>query len=76
MDADYPGPFADLGFWPPRTGPRVKGFETETPKLIALPTIGDLQTLTYRNDVFTSGAPATWDDPASTRSPSGCRSAN
>ncbi|MEA2620036.1 MAG: multiple sugar transport system substrate-binding protein, partial [Chloroflexota bacterium] len=25
MDADYPGPFADLGFWPPRQGPRVKG---------------------------------------------------
>src|SRR3954451_18847578 len=62
MDADYPGPFADLGFWPPRTGPRVKGFEADTPKLIALPTIGDLQTLTYRNDVFTSGAPATWAD--------------
>src|SRR3954451_1305369 len=58
MDADYPGPFADLGFWPPRTGARVKGFETDTPKLIALPTIGDLQTLTYRNDVFTT-APAT-----------------
>ncbi|HET7474243.1 MAG TPA: extracellular solute-binding protein, partial [Candidatus Limnocylindrales bacterium] len=61
MDADYPKPFADLGFWPPREGPRVKGFESETPKLIALPTIGDLQTLTYRNDVF-SAAPATWDD--------------
>ncbi|MEP6639671.1 MAG: extracellular solute-binding protein [Chloroflexota bacterium] len=61
MDADYPKPFADLGFWPPREGPRVKGFESETPKLIALPTIGDLQTLTYRNDVFPS-APATWDD--------------
>jgi multiple sugar transport system substrate-binding protein len=61
MDADYPGPFADLGFWPPRTGARVKGFETQDPKLIALPTIGDLQTLTYRNDVFAS-APASWDD--------------
>ncbi len=61
MDADYPGPFADLGFWPPRTGPRVKGFESATPKLIALPTIGDLQTLTYRNDVFAT-APATWDE--------------
>lgn len=57
-----PEPFADLGFWPPRQGPRVKGFETQEPKLVALPTIGDLQTLTYRNDVFTSGAPATWDD--------------
>jgi multiple sugar transport system substrate-binding protein len=61
MDADFPGPFADLGFWPPREGPRVKGFETEEPKLVALPTIGDLQTLTYRNDVFPA-APATWDD--------------
>jgi multiple sugar transport system substrate-binding protein len=61
MDADYPGPFADLGFWPPRQGPRVKGFETQDPKLVALPTIGDLQTLTYRNDVFAT-APATWDD--------------
>jgi multiple sugar transport system substrate-binding protein len=61
MDADYPGPFADLGFWPPRQGPRIKGFETQDPKLVALPTIGDLQTLTYRNDVFPS-APATWDD--------------
>jgi multiple sugar transport system substrate-binding protein len=61
MGADFPAPFADLGFWPPRQGPRVKGFESETPKLVALPTIGDLQTLTYRNDVFAS-APATWDD--------------
>jgi multiple sugar transport system substrate-binding protein len=61
MDADYPAPFADLGFWPPRQGPRIKGFETQDPKLVALPTIGDLQTLTYRNDVFAS-APATWDD--------------
>jgi multiple sugar transport system substrate-binding protein len=39
----------------------VKGFESDTPKLIALPTIGDLQTMTYRNDVFAT-APATWDD--------------
>jgi multiple sugar transport system substrate-binding protein len=61
MDADYPKPFADLGFWPPREGARVKGFESGDPKLIALPTIGDLQTLTYRNDVFPT-APATWDD--------------
>lgn len=61
MDADYPTPFADLGYWPPRQGARVKGFESQDPKLIALPTIGDLQTMTYRNDVFSS-APATWDD--------------
>jgi multiple sugar transport system substrate-binding protein len=39
----------------------VKGFEDKDPALIALPTIGDLQTMTYRNDVYPS-APATWDD--------------
>jgi multiple sugar transport system substrate-binding protein len=60
-DADYAPAFLELGYWPPRQGPRVKGFENEDPKLIALPTIGDLQTLTYRNDVF-SAAPATWDE--------------
>jgi multiple sugar transport system substrate-binding protein len=63
---DFSAPFIELGYWPPQSGPRVKGFETTTPALVALPTIGDLQTLTYRNDVFTSGAPKTWDDLVST----------
>ena len=58
----YPAPFIDLGFWPPKSGPRVKGFEDQDPTLVALPTIGDLQTLTYRNDVFTGGAPKTYDE--------------
>ena len=58
----YPAPFIDLGFWPPKAGPRVKGFEDQEPTLMALPTIGDLQTLTYRNDVFTNGAPKTYDE--------------
>ncbi len=64
-DADYAPAFAELGYWPPQKGPRVKGFESDSPKLIALPTIGDLQTLTYRNDVFTQ-APASWDQLVST----------
>ena len=59
---DWIGSMIDMGYWPPRQGPRVKGFEDATPKLIALPFVGDLQTLTYRNDVYTSGAPATWDE--------------
>jgi multiple sugar transport system substrate-binding protein len=58
-DPDYAPAFAELGYWPPQKGPRVKGFENDAPKLIALPTIGDLQTLTYRNDVFPN-APTTW----------------
>lgn len=64
-DSDYAPAFAELGYWPPQKGARIKGFENDQPKLIALPTIGDLQTLTYRNDVFTA-APATWTDLVST----------
>ncbi len=61
-NSDWIGPFIDMGFWPPRQGPRVKGFEDATPTLITVPFVGDLQTLTYRNDVYKDGAPATWDD--------------
>ncbi len=61
-DSDWLTPMIDMGYWPPREGPRVKGFEDADPTLIALPFVGDLQTMTYRNDVFTDGAPATWDD--------------
>jgi multiple sugar transport system substrate-binding protein len=64
--SDFAPSFIDLGYWPPRTGPRVNGFQNATPSLVALPSIGDLQTLTYRNDIFTSGPPATWDDLVST----------
>ena len=55
-------PMIDRGYWPPQTGSRVKGFETATPKLICVPFIGDIQTFTYRNDVYTGGPPKTWDE--------------
>jgi len=61
-DKDWIGPMIDMGFWPPRTGPRVRGFEDATPKLICVPVVGDLQTLTYRNDVYGKSPPATWDE--------------
>ncbi|HEY3614679.1 MAG TPA: extracellular solute-binding protein, partial [Gaiellales bacterium] len=60
-DAGFAKPFIELGYWPPRQGPRVKGFENTKPALVALPTIGDLQTLTYRNDVYKT-APKTWHE--------------
>jgi multiple sugar transport system substrate-binding protein len=60
-DKDYARPFIDLGYWPPRSGPRIKGFTTASPQLIALPTIGDLQTMTYRKDIFGT-APKTWTE--------------
>jgi multiple sugar transport system substrate-binding protein len=61
-DKDWIGSMIDMGFWPPRQGPRVKGFETATPTLICVPFVGDLQTMTYRNDVYSDGAPKTWDE--------------
>jgi multiple sugar transport system substrate-binding protein len=61
-DSDWIQSMIEMGYWPPRQGPRVKGFESTDPKLIALPFVGDLQTLTYRNDVYTDGAPKTWDE--------------
>ena len=61
-NSDWVGPLIDMGFWPPRQGPRVKGFETATPTLVTVPFVGDLQTLTYRNDVYKNGAPQTWDE--------------
>jgi multiple sugar transport system substrate-binding protein len=61
LDSDFIPVFADLGYWPPKSGPRVKGFEDQDPTLIATPFIGDLQTMTYRNDVF-DRAPKTWDE--------------
>jgi len=61
-DKDWIAPMAEMGYWPPRQGPRVKGFETADPKLICVPFVGDLQTLTYRNDVYGDAPPATWDE--------------
>jgi len=59
---DWIKPLIDMGYWPPREGPRVKGFEAAKPTLVTVPFVGDLQTLTYRNDVYPNGAPATWDE--------------
>ncbi len=61
-DKDWVKPMIDMGYWPPQSGPRVKGFEGATPKLICVPFIGDIQTFTYRNDVYKNGAPKTWDE--------------
>jgi multiple sugar transport system substrate-binding protein len=64
-DENFIPAFIDMGFFPPKEGPRVKGFEDAEPILVASPFVGDLQTMTYRNDVFAE-APATWDELVST----------
>jgi multiple sugar transport system substrate-binding protein len=64
-DGRFMPAFMSMGYWPPKEGPRVRGFEDAEPALVAMPFIGDLQTLTYRNDVFTD-APETWESLVST----------
>jgi multiple sugar transport system substrate-binding protein len=49
------------GYWPPRTGPKMKDFADDEPKLYALPIDDDVQLLYYNSDHF-SEAPQTWDE--------------
>ena len=51
----------DQGYWPPRSGPRLKAFKDATPELYALVIIDDVNLLYYNTD-YVSVAPATWDD--------------
>jgi multiple sugar transport system substrate-binding protein len=54
-------PWAELGYWPPRTGPRTTDFVDAEPQLFATPTIGDMTALYWRNDLL-SEAPTTWSE--------------
>ena len=65
LDDGYVENLLGMAFWPPNEGPRVKGFENDDPALYAMPFVGDVQMLTYRNDVF-EARPETWDDLVST----------
>ncbi len=51
----------DQGYWPPKSGPRLKDFADATPELFSLVIIDDVQMLYYDKDYFSS-PPATWDD--------------
>jgi len=51
----------EQGYWPPKSGPRLKAFADATPELHALVIIDDVEMLYYNTDHFSS-APATWDD--------------
>jgi multiple sugar transport system substrate-binding protein len=51
----------DQGYWPPRSGPRMKAFANDAPQLYALVIIDDVEILYYNKDYF-STPPVTWDD--------------
>jgi multiple sugar transport system substrate-binding protein len=51
----------DQGYWPPKTGARLKDFANDKPALYAIVIIDDVEILYYHKDYFPS-APKTWDD--------------
>jgi multiple sugar transport system substrate-binding protein len=51
----------DQGYWPPKSGPRLKEFANAPPALYAVVIIDDVEILYYNKDYFTS-VPKTWDD--------------
>jgi multiple sugar transport system substrate-binding protein len=51
----------EQGYWPPKSGPRLKAFASDTPQLYSLVIIDDVEMLYYNSDYFKS-APQTWDD--------------
>jgi multiple sugar transport system substrate-binding protein len=53
----------DQGYWPPKSGARLKDFAKDQPALYAIVIIDDVQMLYYNKDYF-SGVPQTWDDIA------------
>jgi len=53
----------DQGFWPPRSGARLKDFANDKPALYAVVIIDDVEILYYNKDHF-DGVPKTWDDIA------------
>lgn len=60
-DADLVPATVAPGYWPPQSGPRVPGFESDEPQLYALSVIGDTQIFFYRTDLLDK-APETWSD--------------
>ena len=51
----------EQGYWPPKSGARLKDFASDQPALYALVIIDDVELLYYNKDYF-GGAPKTWDD--------------
>ena len=44
----------EQGYWPPKSGPRLKAFANDTPQLYALVIIDDVEILYYNKDYFSS----------------------
>jgi multiple sugar transport system substrate-binding protein len=51
----------EQGYWPPKSGPRLKAFADAKPELFSLVIIDDVEILYYNKDYF-STPPVTWDD--------------
>jgi len=61
VNADILPKGLDQGYWPPKSGPRLKDFANDQPALYAVVIIDDVEILYYNKDMFAS-VPKTWDD--------------
>jgi len=62
VDKDFVQKSLDVASWPPPTGPRLPGTAKDaTPKLYALPALGNVQLFWYRKDIIKT-PPATIQD--------------
>jgi multiple sugar transport system substrate-binding protein len=53
----------DQGYWPPKSGAKMKDFANDKPALYSIVIIDDVEMLFYNKEHF-DGAPKTWDDIA------------
>jgi multiple sugar transport system substrate-binding protein len=61
VNADILPKGLDQGYWPPKSGPRLKDFANDQPALYAVVIIDDVEILYYNKAMFSS-VPKTWDD--------------
>jgi multiple sugar transport system substrate-binding protein len=54
----------EQGYWPPKSGPRLKDFANDKPALYSIVIIDDVEILYYDKRQFPGGAPKTWDEIA------------
>ncbi len=65
-DSDFVQKSLDVSSWPPPSGPRLPGTAKDaTPKLYAIPALGNVQLFWYRKDMITT-PPATLQDMMAT----------
>ena len=59
-NADWIAPLIAMGYWPPKEGPRVKGFEDAAPKLITVKVLGAASDADAREAALAVASSSVW----------------